>query len=447
MCSLANPLACVPDVGEVAEAAAVGGVTAMIDELLAMATEWAVTMLSINATWWVHLPTPAISDCNILERRDGTLQASPTCGEVSGAIEALQGHTAWVAAMVAVFALVFAAIRMALTRDGAEAGQMVKGLFTYVAAVTAGVAVVQLLVLAADAFSSWIILAATDDLAEAITSSFYMESEAMLLGMLVLSGLGGIIGIAQFLMMLSRLAGLVLISGLLPVAAAAAATKGGQAMFVKYTGWLLAFVLYKPVAAVVFACCLWMMDNSTFGTGIYGTFIEALVIITMMVLSLFALPALMRLSTPAVGALAAAGSGAGGVMAMAGSGAAVATGAAELRSRHASRSETTSTSTSQAPSDPGSPSGAATSGATSAKPAATGAASTTGASGATAGGAAAGSTAAGTAGAAAAGAATGGVALGAMVAVEAAKRVHGEVQKHGEVAAGEGPTGADQGGQ
>lgn len=438
MCDiLADPIGCfTEDAVDVAEAAVVGGAKAMIEELLVMATEWVTSMLAINATWWVHLPTPDLSTCGILHSREGGRTLSPSCGDTSGAIESLQNHTAWIAAIVAVFALIAAGTRMAATRDGGEAGNLLRGLLTFVAATTGGIAITQLLIRASDAYAHWIITAAADDLAQSITESFYLEQEAMMLAMLILACLGGLIGWLQFGMMIARLAGLILFSGLLPVAAAAAMTRGGQAMLTKYLGWLFAFILYKPAAATIYATVFWMLDNSTFGSGIYGTFLEALVILMMMVLAIFALPALMRLITPAVAALAAAGSGAGGFAAVAASGTAVATGAAELRSRHKASSETTQTGQSGPP-----PSGAPTTGATPPKPPTPpGGASTAGKGAAAVGGAK-------VAGALAAGAATAGVATAAMVAIEGAKKVHEGIQKAGDTAAGDGPTGADGGGK
>ena len=73
-------------------------------------------------------------------------------------------------------------------------------------------------------------------------------------------------------------------------------------------GWLVAFILYKPAAAIVYAAAFQLAGTNVFqddGTG----FIAVLTGLILMVLALFAMPALMRFVTPLVGAMSA---GAGG---------------------------------------------------------------------------------------------------------------------------------------
>lgn len=46
---------------------------------------------------------------------------------------------------------------------------------------------------------------------------------------------------------------IIILAGVLPLTAAGSTTEAGKATFYKTTAWLLAFVLYKPVAAIIYA--------------------------------------------------------------------------------------------------------------------------------------------------------------------------------------------------
>ena len=49
---------------------------------------------------------------------------------------------------------------------------------------------------------------------------------------------------------------LILLLGVLPIAAAATNTEMGRGWFKQIIAWLLAFILYKPVAAIVYATAI-----------------------------------------------------------------------------------------------------------------------------------------------------------------------------------------------
>ena len=111
--------------------------------------------------------------------------------------------------------------------------------------------------------------------------------------------------------MLVRVGVVTIFAGLLPLAAAGTSTQTGMEYFKRMTSWLLAFVLYKPTAATVYASAFLMIGDGKDATSVLaGLF--------MLVLAIVALPALLRLITPMVGAAVAAGAGAGGGMAAAG---------------------------------------------------------------------------------------------------------------------------------
>ena len=199
----------------------------------------------------------------------------------------------------------------------------------------------------------------------------------------------------------------VLLAGTLPLAYSATNTQWGKQWSQKHASWLIAFVLYKPVAATIYAAAFKVTGSALTGKleGVAESIVGLMSGLVLMVAALFALPAMMRLIVPAVGAASA-----GGAMFAGAAVGSAASGAVNMGSRMAAK---------------GGSSGGG------------GAAGASGAGGA--GGGASGAAAAKGAGTAAAGAATGGAALALMAVGAAAKKGTQAVQAAVHDAAGEQP--------
>ena len=196
-----------------------------------------------------------------------------------------------------------------------------------------------------------------------------------------------LISVIQIGLLIIRSAMAIILVGTLPMAYSATNTQWGKQWSQKHTSWLIAFIAYKPVASLIYAAAFKIFGTFGSTNGDLGQRIVYFCSgIVLMVASLLALPAMMRLIVPAVGAASAGGSMfAGAVVGGA------ASGAVNFGSRMAARGG-------------GAGGGAA------------------GASGAGGGSAATGAAAAKGAGAAAAGAATGGAGLALMAVGAAAKK-------------------------
>jgi hypothetical protein len=120
--------------------------------------------------------------------------------------------------------------------------------------------------------------------------------------------------VVQVLLLLVRSAMLVLLAGTFPLAAAATNTEVGKAWFKKYCGWTLAFIAYKPAAALVYAAAMQMTASGMIHKSGDGL-VQALTGLMMMLLAVFALPALLRLAVPVTAAVAGGGAGMGGAAA------------------------------------------------------------------------------------------------------------------------------------
>jgi type IV secretion system protein TrbL len=133
-------------------------------------------------------------------------------------------------------------------------------------------------------------------------------------------------GIVQLFSVIFRQSMLFVLVGTLPLAAAASTTEQGRAWWHKSLGWLLAFVAYKPAAAIIYATAF-----SQFSTNDGKDLMSQLYGVALLILAAFTLPALMRFVAPVVDqGGGGGGGGAGGMMAK------VATGAIALKTGGAS---------------------------------------------------------------------------------------------------------------
>ncbi|MEU8222984.1 hypothetical protein [Kribbella sp. NPDC048915] len=315
-----------------------GLIKAVFKPILDAFVEAVGTLMSTIATFWVYVPTIAI----------GNDEGQPA----NSTVEWIWGHTEFIAVFLAGVALVFGAIQMAWTQRGESARDLLRALITLAIASAFSIAIAQALIEVGDMFSSCIISTALDsdststswvtgcqeinsadsgDFGTTMTAVLGFGAAAAIAGSPLLIGIMIAIGVLtvlasliQIVLMVVRSAMLILLIGVLPIAAAATNTEMGRTWFKRIVSWLLAFILYKPVAAIIYATAIRLVSNNgdlsfdyiTEGEGaLNGENIGHLVMnvvtgLTMLVLALFAMPALMRFIVPMVGATAG-GAGAG----------------------------------------------------------------------------------------------------------------------------------------
>ncbi len=245
-----------------------------------------------------------------------------------GAVLFLQSSLWWYMGAAAVVSVIIGGVRMAWEQRAEPGKETVKSLLTLIVVAGAGVTIVGLLISAFDSFSVWILNGALSCDVGA-DSACFGENIATLLALTTNPNTGGlgamliiILGIiailataAQIVLMIARGGMLVILTGILPLSASATNTEMGKNWFKKNVGWLVAFILYKPAAAIVYAAAFQLVGTNVFqddGTG----FIAVLTGLILMVLALFAMPALMRFVTPLVSSLSAGAGGALGAAAI-----------------------------------------------------------------------------------------------------------------------------------
>lgn len=242
--------------------------------------------------------------------------ASPDVTSTGSTATWLSDQMSWFVLAAAFLSVLWAALRMAtsgtfdhLTDLGGSLGRLI-----VVSGVVAGATALALDV--GDAVAAWV-LHAVNFKPSALLVLPAVASSGNTIVVIVLALVVVLAQIIQVVLMLVKNAMVVLLVGFLPLTAGATNTPLGQAGFQKALTWLAAFLLYKPVAAVIYAVSFKMASR--------GQSITAqLSGVALMVLAIVALPALMRFLVPVT---AAATGGNAGALAGAAVGAALATGA------------------------------------------------------------------------------------------------------------------------
>jgi len=451
-----------------------GDVVTQLAKSVLDAVSWAVKQ---TATLWMGIGTPQLSNA---------------AGQPTGAVGWLQENLVYLTSGLAVFSVLVGAAKIALEEQKAHhARELTRFLVVYGMIAAGSAALGTALVSACDQIAGQLITQASgntgfaDHMAQllGIAQAHDPTGTAGLTGLLAVAFAAVVLGIiaflttvVQILLMFVRGGMLVLLIGTLPLAAAMSNTEMGMNWFKKSWAWLIAFALYKPAAAVVYAVAFVLPGQTGITAMLSG--------IMMLVLAVLALPALLRFVVPATAAVAG-GSGTGAAAAGAAGTAMMMrmpTGAAQVESGSASSYDAASASstgggqgaTGAATAGPAggsgmngssggsgasgrqasnSPAGAASTnggaGGGSGGPGSSGGQGATGAPGAAGNSA---STAAGTtggggsaAGGGAAAGAAGGVAGAAYGAYQVGKQAGDAIKRAGEESTGDGPSGAGGG--
>ena len=283
LCPVLIDPACVvvgPAVSTVTGAAATGALNGIASAIQSGVT-WMVTQ---SLTWWVQVPSP-------------NLAGEPAVGQ-------LQQWILPLAIAVAVLGVIIAGGRMALTRKANPLIDVGSGLVVIAATSAVGVLLPSLLLRAGDAWSSWVLQASTGGQFAARLTSVLTLNGASPAVVVVLGIVAIIISAIQAVLMLFRQGALVVLAGVLPLAAAGMLNPATRTWFRRVTGWMLALIFYKPAAAAVYATAFTMIGAGRSTRTVLMGF-------AMVFLSLFALPVLIRLFSWTTGHVADSASGGG----------------------------------------------------------------------------------------------------------------------------------------
>jgi type IV secretion system protein TrbL len=297
-CSI-NPMSWGDCAGDLLGHAAGGLASAGFDAVVGEFAKGVGNIVKTLSTFWLSVPT----------EKPSTAQGTPV-GMLTAMLD-------WVMLAVGLLSLLLVAARMAITHRGDVLAEAGGGLIRFVLVNSAQVPAVALLAGAGDEFSKWIVnTAAGGNFDKRVGEVFGTALATGPLGTAVVfigCLLAIVAAIAQVIAMVARNGVLIITAAASPVAAAAAINSGKKEIWEKLWMWQLAFVLYKPVAATVYAAAF-----VTIGDGKSAT--DQLSGLALMIMSVLALPALLRLMMPVSARMTGGGAGAlaGGAVAASG---------------------------------------------------------------------------------------------------------------------------------
>ena len=267
------------------------------------------------------------------------IKESPFSGaDFASSVEGVFNLTLWAQALLLVVSLIVAGTRMAVARnrglgDGFEdVGQV---MFNFILAGAALPAVILSLHMATDAISAqWLEDGLGGDPAATINAVAMIDEKtglgpAAVLILVVFALLGAL---AQMVALVIREGLLIVVVGLLPLAAASWSLSTGKQAFKSMVGFVVAALLFKPIATLLYLVAFWLSSGTE-----SPSVMEAVSSMLLLASAGLVLPALMRVVAPAVSQSVAGGSAAGIGAAAAGATGAVA-GVAGAALGHAGQS-------------------------------------------------------------------------------------------------------------
>ena len=286
-------------------------------------------MRNLGALGVVFIAVMLISGASALV---GGILSSSAPGGSSSAVGFLQNSLWFYVGGLAVLSVIIGGIRMAWEQRAQPGKDLIQSLLTLIVVSGAGLAILTLAVTAADSFSVWVLNNATDcDVSAGGESQCFGTNVAAmialstsspigLIGVLILGAIALLMVFVQVALMVVRGGLLVILAGVLPLAASFTNTQMGKQWFGRIVGWTIAFILYKPAAALIYAAAFQLVGTDAFqddGGGLWSI----LTGLALMLMALIALPALLRFVAPMTSAVAG-----GGMSGMAVAGAAGAVG-------------------------------------------------------------------------------------------------------------------------
>ena len=279
--------------------------TSAFDQLREGANEAALSTLVSLSSFWLQPNSPVLAD-------EKTWNDSLTVGFMHDGL-------LWMTGAVFAVAVLIAGMRTAWELRARPLQELLKAMLIFVVVAAAGTAVLQLLTSSSDQFAVDIVERAAADGSLETAFGGEVDDNGNLLhevvaqnvpALLAISLYGSVIiaSLIQVVLMLVRSGMLVLLAGTFPLAAAATNTEIGRAWFKKYCGWALAFIAYKPAAALIYAAAL-QLSKGNLSSG--DSVIQAMTGMMLLLLAIFALPALLRFMVPVTAAVAGGASAMG----------------------------------------------------------------------------------------------------------------------------------------
>lgn len=260
--------------------------------------EGTMDVLAVVNSFWINIPTPDVN---------------------SVAIQTIQANLAWYAYGFAVLGIMLAVGKMLIAGDFKAGAPAVKMIFNLILTTSFYTTVIAAMLMAGDAFAPWIIERATGapmSLTGILSVSMFMAPGVGPGMLLVIFAFLGALSNAIF--MLVRGVMIAILVAFLPILAASSASDAGDQAWKKAQGYLLAFLLFKPIAAVILALGLLLIGNPPTFTDLDEagvSLFQAMTGIMTLIMVALALPTLIKFVVPVAAAATSAAFSGGAVAA------------------------------------------------------------------------------------------------------------------------------------
>jgi hypothetical protein len=272
------------------------------EKLTTDVAESAVEALTASMTWWI-----------------GTPSVDPN----SEAVKTLNKYTIPIIAIVLVGSILNQAIRMMITRRADPGLNVALGLIRYAVVNAVALTLLATALTAGDEFSTYLIADSSRQFTEQMALVLTTMSKQQIFLVFLLSLIALILSLIQWVLLFFRQAGILVLAVLIPLAASGSINESTKPWFNRMLPWLISLVLYKPIAALIYAIGFTFMgEGQDFATIMTG--------LVVLVLAVVAMPAMMRFFAWSQTAITT-GTSSGAALA------GVASGAASLSALQASR--------------------------------------------------------------------------------------------------------------
>jgi hypothetical protein len=271
--------------------------------MITTAEQW---LIDISASWWVMVPSVSLYP----DAHNTDPKAAPIA-----AIQNLHALILPITAMVAMGGMLWNGLLMVLSRKPAPLVNVLRGLWNTALWSAVGVFATNLLLAATDAFSGYVITSALHTVGDPSLAKRMATLLVPVTGhpgglpvgmVIVVGGIAMICALIQALLMLFRDGAVLILAGLMPLAASGSFTTATNGWTRKLLSWQLSLVFYKAFAAMVYACAIWLTGENTAKDPRI-----LLIGVAMMLVALVALPVLLRFFNWTVGGLHNSGGGLG----------------------------------------------------------------------------------------------------------------------------------------
>jgi hypothetical protein len=291
-----------------------GGIVSTILDGIAAAVKQAIEFVVMILASWTLIPSNDLCKTGGANNNAATWGAEwiQQCNQATaGPAQELRSYMLPLTAIVLVGGLIWQGITVVISRKGDGFMQAMRGVWNTALWGAIGVAGTHLMLKAGDSYSTWLLTAAvkaengkspSDGLAVAMTGLMVPAAGVSSILMILIGIMMVFAVLSQIILMIFREGAIVILAGLLQFAAAGTVTRTTSSWFQKTLSWTIALAAYKPAAVSVYAVAIMMMR---------GNARDWLMGLGMVVMSVVAMPVLMKFFTIFTGQVGGGGGGGG----------------------------------------------------------------------------------------------------------------------------------------